>query len=74
MLTSSIKGSFRIAVLYAATASLWILFSDSLLNFMVEDVKLVLKISIFKGWIFIAFTGMMLYYLIKCYTVQYMIR
>lgn len=71
MLTSSNRDSFRITILYAGVASLWILFSDSLLNFMVEDVKLVLQISIFKGWIFIAFTGMMLYYLIQRHTVQY---
>ena len=71
MLTSSNRGSFRIALLYAGAASLWILFSDSLLNFMVEDVKLILRISIFKGWIFIVFTGMMLYYLIKRHTLRY---
>jgi len=71
MLTSSNRDSFRISILYATVASLWILFSDGLLNFMVEDTKVVLQLSIFKGWIFIALTGMMLYYLIQRHTLQY---
>jgi len=71
MRTSFNKDSFRITILYASVASLWIFFSDSLLNFMVKDTKAVLQISIFKGWIFIALTGMMLYYLIQRHTVRY---
>ena len=71
MLTSVNRDSFRITMLYASVASLWIFFSDSLLNFMVQDTKVFLQISIFKGWIFIALTGMMLYYLIQRHTVQY---
>lgn len=71
MLTSLNRDSFRISILYASVASLWILFSDNLLNFMVEDTKMILQISIFKGWIFIALTGIMLYYLIQHHTLQY---
>lgn len=71
MRASSNRDSLRITIIYAAVASLWILFSDSLLNFMVEDTKMILKISIFKGWFFIAFTGMLLYYLIQRHTVRY---
>lgn len=74
MLTSLNKESFRIAFLYAVVASLWIIFSDSFLNFMVEDPKMILQISIFKGWFFVAFTGLMLYYLIRRHTVQYAMK
>ena len=56
---------------YVSIASLWILFSDSLLNFVVEDTKMILQISIFKGWFFIVFTGLMLHYLIQRHTVRY---
>lgn len=74
MLTSFNRDSFRITILYVIVASLWILFSDSLLNFMVEDVKVILTMSIFKGWIFIVLTGMMLYYLIKRHSVKFEIK
>lgn len=65
MFTSFNKDSFRITMLYVGVASLWILFSDSLLNLIVKDVNLILTVSIVKGWFFIALTGMMLYYLIQ---------
>ncbi len=65
MFTSFNKDSFRITMLYVGVASLWILFSDSLLNIIVRDVNLILTVSIVKGWFFIALTGIMLYYLIQ---------
>jgi len=74
MLTSSKTSSFRITMLYVSIASLWILFSDNLLNFMINDTKTALQISIFKGWFFIAFTGTMLYYLTQRYTIQSVLK
>lgn len=74
MLTSLHKDSLRIAITYVIIASLWILFSDSLLNYLVTDAKVMLQISIFKAWIFIVLTGTMLYYLIKGHTLQYEIK
>lgn len=71
MLTSFNKDSFRITIVYVSVASLWILFSDSLLSSIVEDVKFIVTISIFKGWFFIVATGIMLYYLIKRHSVTY---
>lgn len=74
MLTPLNRDSFRISILYMGIASLWILFSDSILNTTVADPKALLQISIFKGWFFIAFTGMMLYYLIRRHTLQYQLK
>ncbi len=74
MLTPLNRDSFRISILYMGIASLWILFSDSILNTTVTDPKALLQISIFKGWFFIAFTGMMLYYLIRRHTLQYKMK
>lgn len=71
MLASAKKDSFRIAILYTSIASLWILFSESLLHFMIEDTKVILHISIIKGWIFVVLTGIILYHLIKRNTLQY---
>ncbi len=74
MLTPLNRDSFRISILYMSIASLWILFSDSILNCLVADPKAILQISIFKGWFFIVFTGMMLYYLIRRHTLQYQMK
>ncbi|WP_378956564.1 EAL domain-containing protein [Pelosinus sp. sgz500959] len=74
MLTSSNKNSLRITILYATVSSIWILFSDSVLNLMVADPQMILRLSIVKGWIFIALTSMMLYFLIQHHTLQYEIK
>jgi len=71
MLTSFHRDSFRITILYVGVASLWILFSDNLLNFIANDVRVILMMSIVKGWVFIGLTGMMLYYLIKRHSVKF---
>ena len=71
MLTSSTRSPLRITLLYTIFASLWILFSDTLLNLLVKDAERILQLSIFKGWFFIIFTGLMLYYLIQRHTLQY---
>jgi len=71
MLTNSDRDSFRVAISYTVFASLWMILSDNLLNFMIEDAKVLLQISIFKNWIFIVLTAMILYYLIQHHTLQY---
>jgi len=54
----------RIVTIYAVVAAVWILFSDGALGFFVADPGLIAKISIFKGWIFVAVTSALLYFLI----------
>jgi len=41
---------------------------------MVEDAKGLLEISVFKSWISIAFTGIILYYLVQRHIVKYEIK
>jgi PAS domain S-box-containing protein len=55
----------RIVAIYAAVAAVWILFSDAALGLFLSDPGLIAKISIFKGWIFVAVTSALLYFLIK---------
>jgi two-component system, sensor histidine kinase PdtaS len=55
----------RIVAVYAFFAGLWILFSDSALAFFLADPVAIAKISVFKGWFFVAVTSAMLYFLIK---------
>jgi PAS domain S-box-containing protein len=56
--------AFTITVIYLLAGGLWILFSDVLLHALVADGTLLLKLQTFKGWFYVAATGMMLYVLI----------
>ncbi|MBI5890299.1 MAG: PAS domain S-box protein [Nitrosomonadales bacterium] len=55
----------RIALLYAAFASLWIFASDKLLALVLPDPALIIRIGMFKGFAFVAVTTWLLYQLIK---------
>ena len=55
----------RIALLYAAFASLWIFASDELLALALPDPTLILRISMFKGFAFVFITTWLLYLLMQ---------
>ena len=55
----------RIILIYAAFASFWILVSDNLVSWLVSDPVLSSRISIAKGWLFVAVTTLLLYGLIR---------
>jgi PAS domain S-box-containing protein len=56
---------FKIAVLYAVIGGLWILLSDKMLGLMVHDHATITRISMYKGWVYVAFTAWLLYLLIR---------
>lgn len=57
----------KIALVYAVIGGLWILFSDKILDSIIEDSHLITKIQTYKGWLFIAVTAILLYWLISRY-------
>ncbi|WP_243372795.1 PAS domain-containing sensor histidine kinase [Geotalea sp. SG265] len=57
--------SLKITVIYILVGATWIFFSDELLAYLVDDVGTVKVVSIYKGWLFVAATGLMLYLLVK---------
>jgi len=59
------KISLKITVIYILVGAVWILFSDELLAYLVQDVRTIKLVSISKGWIFVAATGLMLYFLVR---------
>lgn len=61
------NGALRIAAIYAVVAGLWVLFSDELLGAFVPEPRLFARISIFKGWLFVLVTALLLYLLIRHY-------
>ncbi|MHB1119557.1 MAG: PAS domain-containing protein, partial [Bellilinea sp.] len=50
----------RIIILYTVVSAVWILASDSILFALVSDSNVVRSISIYKGWVFIAITAVLL--------------
>lgn len=55
----------RISIIYVVTGALWILYSDKALHKFVTDENLIKKIEVYKGWFFVAVTGVFLYMLIR---------
>lgn len=59
------SASFKISATYLIVAALWILLSDKILWMLVKDQDVLVGLSIFKGWFFVASTALMLYALIR---------
>lgn len=58
-------GVFRVVFAYAFFAGLWILLSDWVMGLMFADPVLVVQASMFKGWLFVAVTSLLLYGLVS---------
>ena len=61
----SASATKRIVLIYAAFASIWILVSDNLVSWLATDPVLISRLSIAKGWLFVAVTTLLLYGLIR---------
>lgn len=55
----------RVAWVYAGLAAAWILFSDRTLDLLVGDPVWHLRLSVAKGWAFVAVTALLLYAYLK---------
>ncbi len=58
-------GSFRIATLYFLLGALWIFFSDRAIAAFALDAETITIISIYKGWVYVLVTAILLYVLIS---------
>src|ERR1039457_2086634 len=56
--------ALRIIAIYALIAALWIYLSDNILGLLVRDPAILVRISVFKGFLFIIVTAAVLYKLI----------
>ncbi|TGC09156.1 PAS domain S-box protein [Methanolobus halotolerans] len=55
----------RFILIYVFLASVWVLFSDSILTQFVSDVDTYSRLQTYKGWAFIVFTGALLLVYLK---------
>ena len=60
--------ALKTITIYLITGGLWILFSDSILNSLVNNQAILTEMQTLKGWLFIFITAVLLYFLIKRYT------
>ncbi len=58
-------GALRVVLVYALFASLWILLSDKAVAALFSDPATITRISMIKGWLFVAVTSLLLYGLIR---------
>lgn len=64
-LFNKIKFEYRITVLYFIIGILWILFSDRFVESLALDYKIVVIISITKGFFYVFVTSLLLYLLVR---------
>jgi len=57
--------AFRASLFYGVAAGLWILFSDRLLTEFVQDENRRMQLETYKGWAFVAFTGLMFFLILR---------
>jgi PAS domain S-box-containing protein len=58
------NAALRIIAIYAIFAALWIYLSDEVLSMVIQDKETIVRISVFKGFLFIGVTSILLYQLI----------
>jgi signal transduction histidine kinase len=60
----------KIIAIYAIFSSLWIYFSDTVLGFFINDQATLIRISLFKGFLFVTITSILLYQLVSRYLLE----
>ena len=56
---------FRVVFVYLLFGSFWIFFSDSILSIVVSSQDQFMRYSLYKGWAYILFTTLLLYFLVR---------
>ena len=60
-----IKFEIRIIIAYLIIGGLWIIFSDKILQNLFSDVNMLTRLQTYKGWFYVAITGLLFYLLLK---------
>lgn len=64
---TKIKFEYKITIAYLVIGCLWILLSDRFLNSLIEDIDLIFKLQTYKGWFYVAITGLLLFIFLKAH-------
>jgi hypothetical protein len=58
------NGTSKIVIIYAVLGCTWIYFSDTALSWLIRDQEIMAQIALSKGLLFVAFTSVLLLFLI----------
>ncbi len=61
------KFEYRIAIIYFIIGFLWIYFSDTFFDILIEDKETLAKLNILKGSFYVIVTSILLFYLVKAH-------
>ncbi len=56
---------YKITLIYLLLGGAWILFSDKFLLTLTDDKELLTNLQTYKGWFYVAFTSVLLFYMVK---------
>lgn len=59
------KESLKFLIVYLSFGFAWILFSDSVLEWMIDDMQVIMKVQTYKGWLYVLVTGVIFYMIIR---------
>ena len=59
------KMAIKVAIKYALIGGIWIIFSDRILNLLVESKPLMVNIQTIKGWVYVLISSFIIYYLVN---------
>ena len=65
-----LKFEYRITAGYIIVGGLWIIFSDRLLNYFINDPESLTRIQTYKGWFYVVITAVLFYYLLKSHLIK----
>ena len=65
------KEGFSTAIKYGIFGFLWILFSDKILLYFFQDIKMYQELQTYKGWFFVFISMLLIYHLVKSRSVLY---
>lgn len=57
--------ALKITAIYLTCGALWILSSDKILSFLVDEKDMITFFSLIKGWVYVLLTGILIYWLIN---------
>ncbi|MGH4125014.1 MAG: putative bifunctional diguanylate cyclase/phosphodiesterase [Clostridium sp.] len=58
----------KVTIIYALIGALWILFSDRILNIVIENKSLMVRMQTIKGWSYVLISSFVIYFLISEFT------
>ncbi|MBZ9636960.1 EAL domain-containing protein [Clostridium sp. FP1] len=62
------KMPLKVTIVYALIGGFWILFSDRILNILIENKSLMVRMQTIKGWSYVLISSFIIYFLINEFT------